>query len=105
MTPEQALAPSLDDAINRAVVDEVRALLDAGASPNLADVAGDTPLMSAARVGAPEIVGLLLERGALVNARGRDGRNALQRVSTITNHRHAGHDQSVLFLREAGSEE
>lgn len=95
----------LDDAVNRADIAEVRALLDDGVDPSIRDVAGDPILVGAAWVGAPEIVQLLLERGAEVNARGADGQNALQRVLGNDSYWHEGHDQVVLLLRGAGSEE
>lgn len=54
----------------------VRELLDAGANPNLADDAGVTPLMTAARSGATDFVVLLLEHGATVGLRDRKSRSA-----------------------------
>ena len=47
----------------------VERLLDAGASPNAALKMGEQPLMTAARGGVVEVVELLLEHGADVNAR------------------------------------
>ena len=51
---------------NAAIVDS---LLKAGADPNAALVAGETPLMTAARTGKAGAVQLLLARGATVDAR------------------------------------
>ena len=45
------------------------ALLNAGANPNAAVGAGQTPLMAAARTGSLETVRLLLAKGADVKAR------------------------------------
>ena len=45
-----------------------RLLLDAGADPSLAASDGLTPLMCAAGQGHPEVLGLLLGRGAVVDA-------------------------------------
>jgi ankyrin repeat protein len=44
-----------------------RLLLDAGADPNLAN-SGFTPLMIAAATGQPEVLRLLLARGAALDA-------------------------------------
>ena len=41
-----------------------RRLLEAGANPNLALLAGETPLMVAARSGKADVVALLLAKGA-----------------------------------------
>src|SRR5262249_39196197 len=53
----------------------VRALLDAGAEPNIRNYAGATALMWA--IGDAEKVRLLLDRGADVNARSDEGRTPL----------------------------
>jgi ankyrin repeat protein len=47
----------------------VRLLLNAGADPNSSDATGETSLMMAARVGQPDIVKALLDKGAPVDAR------------------------------------
>ena len=44
-------------------------LLDVGADPNAADPTGETPLMTAARVGNLDAVKLLLDRGARCSTR------------------------------------
>ena len=95
----------LDDAANRGALAEVQELLDEGVDPNMKDVAGDPVLIGAAWVGAADIVKLLLDRGANVNAVGCDGRNALQRVLTNDSYWHEGHDQVVKILRAACSVE
>ena len=99
------LTARLEDAINRGVLEEVRALLDLGAPINGPDEGGDTPLISAAWVGSHEIVTLLLHRGANINAVGADGRTALQRLLTNRQYWYDGHDACVSLLRAAGAQE
>ncbi len=96
-------AMRLDDAVNRGALHEVQELLDEGIDPNIKDAGGDPVLIGAAWVGAPEIVQLLLDRGADVNGVGADGRNALQRVLMNDAYWHHGHDVVVDILRSAGS--
>jgi ankyrin repeat protein len=55
----------------------VKRLLDAGANPNLALLAGETPVMVAARAGHPQVVELLLTKGANPDAHGSRGQTAL----------------------------
>ncbi|MGN0820935.1 MAG: ankyrin repeat domain-containing protein [Akkermansia sp.] len=64
-------------AVRRGAVEEVKALLAAGADPNAANWRKDTPLMHACQHGYVEIVRMLLEAGADVNARDEDGWTAL----------------------------
>src|SRR5581483_10332296 len=52
-------------------------LLDAGANPNLALLAGETPLMMAARGGFAEVAELLLAKGAKTDTRGPRQQTAL----------------------------
>ena len=54
-----------------------RRLLDAGANPNLALLAGETPLMVASRSGKADVVALLLAKGADANARASRQQTAL----------------------------
>jgi ankyrin repeat protein len=91
--------------VNRGALEEVRELLDEGVGANQRDVAGDPALVSAAWVGAADIVRLLLDRGADVNARGSDGRNALQRVRANETCWRDDHDEVVKILLAAGSAE
>lgn len=102
---EQIDAGRLDDAVSRAELEEVRAILDEGVDPNIKDIVGDPVIIGAAWIGAPEVVRLLTERGADVNATGRDGKNALQRLLDDDGLWHEGHDQVVALLRELGSQE
>ena len=53
-----------------------KALLAAGADPNLADSRGITPIMEASAFGHLEIVRLLLQRGVDVNAADQAGNTA-----------------------------
>lgn len=95
----------MDDAVNRGALGEVQELLNQGVDPNLRDVAGDPILVSAAWVGAADIVKLLLERGADVNATGANGRNALQRALSNKTYWDDGHSRAVALLRAAGGTE
>ncbi len=52
-------------------------LIQSGADPNARTLAGVTPLMNASRFSTPDVVRLLLDKGAAVNARDKDGRTAL----------------------------
>jgi len=60
----------------------VRALLDAGANPNLSDNGGDTALIVAARMNQATTVQLLLSRGARPQIRNKKGENALDAATT-----------------------
>jgi ankyrin repeat protein len=55
----------------------VRRLLEAGANPNAALLAGETPVMVAARSGSPLVVEQLIAKGADVNAHATRGQTAL----------------------------
>lgn len=58
-------------------LDQVKALLAAGALPNGADEPGQRPLLAAIAAGHTEIVRLLLQRGASPNVKGPQGRTPL----------------------------
>jgi ankyrin repeat protein len=58
-------------------LEAAKLLLDLGADVNAANEAGQTPLHAAAAIGANGVVGFLVERGARLDARTRQGRTAL----------------------------
>jgi len=91
------LAISLDDAVNRADVDEVKHLLSIGADPNAVDGKGWTPLMSAAWVASIEVVTVLIEAGAHVQATNWDGLTAADLARSVGHDRY-GHKQVVDFF-------
>jgi ankyrin repeat protein len=59
----------------KANVDAVRMLLDLGLDPNAANAEGRTPLMGAALKGRTEVIQLLVDRGARLDARDRGSRD------------------------------
>lgn len=61
----------LMDAARRGDIAAVKALLKAGASPNIGDYWRDTPLVEAARQDNLELAQILLDAGALPDAKGR----------------------------------
>lgn len=67
-------------AVRRGNADEVRALLAAGANPNIPEWHNNTPLMHACQHGYTDIVRMLLAAGADVNARDVKGWTALMGV-------------------------
>ena len=56
-------------------LEAVRMLLDLGLDPNSANQEGRTPLMGAALKGRPEVIQLLVDRGARLDARDRGSRD------------------------------
>jgi ankyrin repeat protein len=74
-------------------------LLDAGADPNAALPGGETPLMTAARTGAADVVKALLARGAQVDGKdNRRGQTALMWAAA------EGHAAIVKNLIDAGAD-
>ena len=67
---------ALQSAVACMHTDVVRVLLDYNPNVNLRMLGGFTPLMSAAAMGAKEIISLLLEKGADKNLTSDDGRTA-----------------------------
>ncbi|KAM4060463.1 ankyrin repeats (3 copies) domain-containing protein [Hirsutella rhossiliensis] len=107
-------------------VESLRLLLDAGASVNLADKYGNTPLITAAEIDDEEAVELFLDYGADILHVNDDGKNAMQialeensedsleilvdRVSNVLaslrTRRDAGNTEIAQLIREAiGSSE
>ncbi len=74
----------------------VRLLLDRGASPNVTQHGGWTPLHQAAAHGPAEMVRTLLDHGADPNAASDDGRTPAAMATG------AGHSEVAWMLREAG---
>lgn len=99
MTERDWRLAQIDDAINRDAVEEVQALLKSGVDANARDVAGDPLLISAAWIGSPRMVRLLLEFGADPQLRGTDGQTALERLMGNTEYWDAGHDEVKSVLQ------
>lgn len=76
----------------------VRMLLRAGADPKIALVSGETPVMTAARTGAPDVLEALLSAGADPNARGTRGQTALMWAASQK------HAEAVRVLIEHGAD-
>jgi ankyrin repeat protein len=69
-------------AVHKNQLDSVRALLGAGANPDLGSRSGMTPLMMAAGYGNQPMVGMLLRGGARADVRDHDGAVALDYALT-----------------------
>jgi ankyrin repeat protein len=79
-------------------VETMRVLLEHGADPNLKGSRGLTPLMMAAATSAdPTMVSLLLDKGAVVDARDESGQTALDWALRL------GDTQASRILRKAGA--
>jgi ankyrin repeat protein len=87
---------SLITAIRSNDVTAVRSALGKGHVELIADNTGTTPLMYAALVGGPQIIRLLLDHGAQVNASNRFGATALMWASSRT--------ENVRTLLECGAD-
>src|SRR5690606_13822309 len=90
---------ALSLAIENRDVDMVQLLLDRGADASTPDVAGETPLMQAARTGTPGIVQALLERGVEVDAREPHDEQTALMIGV-----RAGSSEVVALLLDAGAD-
>ena len=75
----------------------VRLLVEHGADPNAIAARGETPLITAARLGSNAVVRTLVELGADMNAKDRTGKTALDLVTQPGPNRH---DDTETILRE-----
>jgi ankyrin repeat protein len=99
-------AAVLPDAIRVAViysrVEMVKLLLERGSNPNTTTTAdGYTPLMQAASSARLELVKLLIDAAAELNAADQHGRTALDYAEMYTSNEE--HRTVVAFLRERGA--
>lgn len=86
-------------AVSHNHISTAQLLLDRGANPNLADPAGWTPFIHAVYAGAnPELLQLLIARGADINARNDRGVTALYLSSSV------GREEQVRFLLNKGAD-
>lgn len=104
MMDSHTAVAQMDDAINRDDVAEVRSLLASGIDPNATDAGGDRFLTSAAWVGSPRLVRVLLEAGADPTLKNADGLTALERLVQNTGFWDQGHDE-VKQILESCSED
>ena len=88
----------LMQAVRRGNADEVRALLAAGANPNIPEWHDNTPLMHACQHGYTDIVRMLLAAGADVNARNAYGQPPLHLAA------YYGYESIVDKLRAIGTD-
>src|SRR4051794_34319008 len=70
-------APALFSAVEKNDIGSVRKLLEEGANANATDEFGDAILMHAALYATPDCMKLLLDKGADVNFKNKQGHNAL----------------------------
>jgi len=80
-------------------VEAVRMLLDLGLDPNAANHDGRTPLMGAAHKGRNEVIQLLVDRGAKIDARDKGSRDTGSAASKIAGHRFQVLDYSEGLVR------
>lgn len=86
-------------------VENVRRLLEAGANPNLESPdRGQTALKLAAFRGHNEVVGALLEGGAVIDYRGGEYENRFSRVTALFLAAARGHADTVKLLIERGAD-
>jgi ankyrin repeat protein len=79
-------------------LDAARALLDAGANPDLQDASGNSALMGVSFKGYANIARLLIERGAALNLTNGNGGTALMFATLF------GRNELVKLLLDAGAD-
>jgi ankyrin repeat protein len=88
----------------KTALEAARIVLDLGADVNAANEAGQAPLHAAAAIGASGVVRFLVERGARLDAKTRQGRTpldeALRGVANIDGAPGEGHADTAALLRE-----
>lgn len=94
---ERQIGERLSNAAAQGSVDEMEALLEAGATVDLQDKNGTTALMLAAMFGRARAVEVLLKAGAKVGLQNNDGVTALAMAI------HRGHRSIFVALREASA--
>jgi uncharacterized protein len=80
-------------------LEAVRMLLDLGLDPNAANHDGRTPVMGAAHKGRNDVIQLLVDRGAKIDARDKGSRDTGSAASKIAGHRFQVLDYSEGLVR------
>jgi ankyrin repeat protein len=80
-------------------LEAVRLLLDWGLDPNAANKDGRTPIMGAALKGRNDVIQLLVDRGAKIDARDKGSRDTGNAASAIAGHRFQVLDYSEGLVR------
>ena len=80
-------------------LEAVRLLLDLGLDPNAANKDGRTPLMAAAHKGRNDVIQLLVDRGAKIDARDKGSRDTGNAASAIAGHKFQVLDYSEGLVR------
>jgi hypothetical protein len=80
-------------------LEAMRLLLDLGLDPNWANKDGRTPLMGAAHKGRNDVIQLLVDRGAKIDARDHGSRDTGNAASKIAGHRFQVLDYSEGLVR------
>jgi ankyrin repeat protein len=87
---------TVDDRFEAAVLDTVRLAVELGNDVNAANDAGDTPVHCAARAGLPLVVKFLADRGAVLDAKNKDGQTPLTLAMAPVRPRSSGGVNTVL---------
>jgi hypothetical protein len=94
----------VSDAEEKNALEAAKLLLDLGADVNAANEAGQTSLHAAAAIGANGVVRFLVERGARLDARTRQGRTpldeSLRGVPNVDGAPGEAHEDTAALLRE-----